>query len=196
MARAFRGRGGTAGYDSHRNSNGRNAAHDLSALRVHFRPVVRDHDLRRQLRERLEPPEGAGKAHPGQSPSRTEPPAANRHGLEHHGPDLLVHAAKHESPLRPDGAAVHRRLGAAQAVQIRSQCRGRFRLRRHGARVSGARRSEQAGVVRIEHRPGGAATRQQQHQCRRQLRGSRHAADERPRARALQHRAATSSRRS
>jgi cobalt-zinc-cadmium resistance protein CzcA len=49
-------------------------------------------------------------------------------------------------------------------------------------------------VVRIEHRPGGAATRQQQHQCRRQLCGRRHAADERSRPRALQHRAATSSR--
>ena len=83
----------------------------------------------------------------------------------------------------------HRRLGPAQAVQIRSQRGGRFRLRRHGARVPGARRPEQAGLVRIEHRPGGAAARQQQHQCRRQLRGRRHAADERPRAGALQQRA-------
>src|SRR5208337_1294702 len=97
MAGAFRGRGGTAGHDSHRNANGRNAAHDLSAIRVHFRSVVRDHDLRRQFRQRLEPPEGAGKAHPGQSPQRTKPSATNRHGLEHHGPDLLVHAEKHQS---------------------------------------------------------------------------------------------------
>ena len=170
MAGTFRRRGGTAGDDSDRDSNGRNAAHDLSALRVHFRPVVRDHDLRRQLRQRLEPPEGAGTAHPGQSPHRTEPAAANRHGLEHHRPDLLVHAEKHQSPLRPDGIEVARRLGSAQAVQIRSQRGGRFRLRRHGARVPGARGPEQAGVVRIEHRPGGAAACQQQHQCRRQLR--------------------------
>jgi hypothetical protein len=40
-AGTFRRRGGTAGHHSDRNSNGRNAAHDLSALRVHFRPVVR-----------------------------------------------------------------------------------------------------------------------------------------------------------
>ena len=50
MAGPFRGGGGAAGHDSDRDSNGRNAAHDLSALRVDFRPVVRDHDLRRQLR--------------------------------------------------------------------------------------------------------------------------------------------------
>ena len=31
---------------------------------------------------------------PGQNLS-----AANRHRLEHHGPDLLVHAEKHESPV-------------------------------------------------------------------------------------------------
>ena len=37
----------------------------LSAVRVDFRPVVRDHDLRRQLGERLESPEGAGEADPG-----------------------------------------------------------------------------------------------------------------------------------
>ena len=41
------------------------------------------------------------------------PAAADRHGLEHGRPDLLVHAAKHESQVRPDGAAVHRRLDAA-----------------------------------------------------------------------------------
>ena len=67
---------------------------------------------------------------------------------------------KHQSPVRPDGIEVARRLGSAQAVQIRSQRGGRFRLRRHGAGVPGARGPEQAGVVRIEHRPGGAAARQ------------------------------------
>src|SRR5271165_3390618 len=99
MAGTFRGRGGTAGYDSHRDANGRDAAHDLSALRVHLRSVVRDHDLRRQFGQRLEPPEGAGKAHPGQSSRWTKSPAANRHGLEYHRPDLLVHAEEHESPV-------------------------------------------------------------------------------------------------
>ena len=49
------------------------------------------------------------------------------------------------------------RLGSPQAVQICSQRGGRFRLRGHRARVPGARGSGQAGVLRIEHRPGGAA---------------------------------------
>jgi heavy metal efflux system protein len=42
------------------------------------------------------------------------------------------------------------------------QCCGRFRLRGHGARVPGARGPEQTGLLRIEHRPGGAAVGQQQ----------------------------------
>ena len=105
----------------------------------------------------------------GEPASWTKPSAANRHRLEHHRPDLLVHAAKHESALRPDGTQVDRRLGSAQAVQVRSECRRCFRFRRHGTRVPGARRSQQACLLRIEHRPGGAATRQQQYQCRWQL---------------------------
>ena len=161
MGGTFRRRSGTAGDDSDRDSNGRNAAHDLCALRVYFRPVVRHHDLRRQLRQRLEPPEGAGAAHPSKPPQRTEPSASNRNGLEHHWPDLLVHAAEHQSPVRPDGVKVPGGLGASQAIQIRSQRGRRFRFRRHGAGVPGARGPEQAGVVRIEHRPGGAAARQQ-----------------------------------
>ena len=84
---------------------------------------------------------------------------------------------------------VARRLGSPEAVQVRSQRGGRFRLRRHGARVSGARRPEQTGLVWIEHRPGGTAALQQQHQRRRQLCGSGPAADERSCARAVQHRA-------
>src|SRR5271157_2221725 len=99
MAGAFRGRGGAAGYDSNRDADGRDAAHDISAIRVHFRSVVRHHDLRRQLRQRLEPPEGPGKAHAGQSPSWTKLTASNRHGLEYHRPDLLVHTEKHKSPV-------------------------------------------------------------------------------------------------
>src|ERR1035438_3499612 len=106
MGGAFCGRGRAANHDSNRNTNVRNAAHDLSALRVYFRPVVRDHDLRRQFRERLEPAEGAGKAHPGQSPAWTKPSTSDRHRLERHGPDLLVHPEKHKSPIRPDGIEV------------------------------------------------------------------------------------------
>src|SRR5208282_2830534 len=114
MAGALRGRGGAASHYSHRDANVGNAAHDLSALRVYFRAVVRDHDLRRQFRERLESPEGAGKAHPGQSSSGAKPSTSNRHRLEHHGPDLLVHTEKHKSPLRLDGIEVDRRLGSPQ----------------------------------------------------------------------------------
>src|SRR5208283_5027332 len=99
MAGAFRGRGGAAGYHSNRDADGRDAAHDLSAIRVHLRSVVRNHDLRRQLGQRLEPPKGAGKAHAGQSPSWAKPAASNWNGLEYHWPDLLVHAQKHKSPV-------------------------------------------------------------------------------------------------
>ena len=38
--------------------------------------------------------------------------ASNRNGLEHHGPDLLVHDSKHESAIRPDGSKIDRRLDA------------------------------------------------------------------------------------
>src|ERR1019366_4624852 len=88
MAGPFRGRSGTAGHDSDRNSNERNAASYLSAIRVHFWPVLRDHDLRRQFRERLEPAEGPGKAYAGHSAART--PASNRLGLrsEEQTPEL------------------------------------------------------------------------------------------------------------
>ena len=134
----FRRRSGTASYHPDRDSNGRYAAHDLSALRVDIRPVVCDHDLRRQLGERLESPKGAGKADTGQSAAGAESAAANRHGLEHDRADLLVHPAELESALRPDGVAVARRLGPAQAIQVRSQRGGCFRFRRHGARVPGA----------------------------------------------------------
>src|ERR1039457_2253855 len=119
MAGPFRGRSGTAGHDSDRNSNERNAASYLSAIRVHFWPVLRDHDLRRQFRERLEPAEGPGKAYAGHSAART--PASNRLGLEPGWTDLLVHAEKYQPSLRLDGVEVHRRQDAPQGVQVRSQ---------------------------------------------------------------------------
>ena len=53
---------------------------------------------------------------PGQN---LQPQIGTDWGLD--GPDLLVYAAKHESAVRPDGTPVHRRLGAAEAVQIRHQ---------------------------------------------------------------------------
>src|SRR5580700_5576796 len=99
MAGALRGGGGTAGYDPDRDPNVGDAAHDLSAFRIDFRPVVRDHDFRRQFGQRLESPESAGEVNSSQSPAGTEPAAANRNRLEHDRPNLLVHAEKHESAL-------------------------------------------------------------------------------------------------
>src|ERR1017187_5610711 len=104
MAGPFLGGGGTAGDDSDRNSDERNSASCLSSIRVHFRAVLCDHDIRRQFAERLEPAACTGKAHPGHSTAR--PPASNRHGLEPGGPDLLVHAEKYQPSLRPDGTEV------------------------------------------------------------------------------------------
>src|SRR5260370_31927423 len=100
MAGALRRRGGTAGYDSGRNSNERNSASYLSAERVHLRPVLRDYDFRRQLGERLEPSESPGKAHAGEPSAR--PPASDQDRLAHGRPDLLLHAEKHQSPVLPD----------------------------------------------------------------------------------------------
>ena len=57
-----------------------------------------------------------------------------------------------------DGVTVDRRLDASEGVQVCSQCGRCVRLRGHGARVPGARRSEQTRFLRVEHRPGGAAT--------------------------------------
>ncbi len=74
--------------------------------------------------------------------------AADRHGLQPGRTDLLVHAEEHESAVRPDGAEVARGLGAREAVQVRAERGGCGQLRRHHARVSGARRSGQAGRLR------------------------------------------------
>ena len=47
------------------------------------------------IRQRLEPPEGARKAHAGQCAGGRA--ASNRYGLERNRPDLLVHDPEHES---------------------------------------------------------------------------------------------------
>src|ERR1700676_4163021 len=97
MAGPLRGRGRTASYDSHREANVWHAAPQFSAVRIDFRFVLRDHDFRRQLGQRLEPGEGPRKAYASQtSPG---PSASNRHGLEHYRPDLLVYPKKHKSAL-------------------------------------------------------------------------------------------------
>ena len=57
--------------------------------------------------------------------SARRPAAADRHRLQPGGPDLLVHARQHQSPVRPDGAEVARGLGAREAVQVRAQRGGR-----------------------------------------------------------------------
>jgi hypothetical protein len=53
-----------------------------------FRPVVRDHDLRRQLGQRLEPSESAGEVNSGRPSPGSKSSAADRHRLEHHRSDL------------------------------------------------------------------------------------------------------------
>src|ERR1039457_451441 len=139
-----------------KNSDERDPSYLIVALRVDFRSVLRDHDLRRHLNQRLEPAESAGETDAGVVTGRHT--ATNRDGLEHCWPDLLVHPEKHESPIRPDGASVHRRLDPAEGVQVRSECRRRLRFRRNCPGIPGARGPQQAGFVRIEHRPSGAAT--------------------------------------
>ena len=174
---------GMAGFALARRSDERDPSYLIVALRVDLRSVLRDHDLRRHLNQRLEPAESAGETDAGVVTGRHT--ATNRDGLEHCWPDLLVHPEKHESPIRPDGASVHRRLDPAEGVQVRSECRRRLRFRRNCPGIPGARGPQQAGFVRIEHRPSGAATGQQQHQRRRQLREGRPAADECSYARAF-----------
>ncbi len=83
--------------------------------------------------------------------------------------------------LRPDGAEVARRLDARKAVQIGARRGGCRQLRRHHARVPGGARPEPACGLRPEHRPGRAATGQQQRQRGRKFRRSRFAADQRAR---------------
>ena len=79
-----------------------------SAVRVDFWSLARNLHLRRPIRQRLEPPEGPGKAHAGQRPARRS--ASNRHRLEHRRPDLLVHDQEHQSSIRPDEHEEHRGL--------------------------------------------------------------------------------------
>ena len=89
-------RSGAAGHHSDRNRDERHPAPGASAVHVAVRPLQRDADLRRRIRERLEPAEGAGAAVAGH-PAR-ESAAADRHRLEPGRPDLLVHAAA--APIR------------------------------------------------------------------------------------------------
>ncbi len=87
-----------------------------------------------------------------------------------------------QSEIRPDGAQNPAGLGAGEAVQVRPERGGCGQLRRHHARISGARGSREAGGLRPEHRPSGTATGGEQRQCGRQLRGGGAAADQRARA--------------
>ena len=62
--------------------------------------------------------------------------------------------------IRRDGAEVDRGLGHRKAVQIGAECGRCGQFRRAHARISGARRSQQADLLRPQHRPGGAAAYQ------------------------------------
>ena len=96
-------------------------------------------DLRRQLGQRLEPPEGARAAQSGRSARWRV--AFHGHGLEPDRSDLLVHAEEHESHDRFDGPAVDPGLDDREGTQVRSRHRRCQHLWRHDARIPGARRS-------------------------------------------------------
>ena len=78
---------------------------------------------------------------------------ADRLRLQPRRPDLLLHAPQHQSAIRRDGTEGAGRLGAGEAVQIGARRGGRFQLRRPHARIPGAHRPQQAGLLRLEHRP-------------------------------------------
>ncbi len=92
VARPRRRRSGAAGHHPARNRDERHPAPGASALHFAVRPLQPDADLRRRIRQRLEPPEGAGAALAGQPAERLA--AADRLRLQPGRPDLLVHAAR------------------------------------------------------------------------------------------------------
>ena len=77
------------------------------------------------------------------------------------GPNLLLHPEKHESEIRRDGAEVLTGLDAGQTVQDSAECDRRIKFRRPHAGIPGEGRSGQARLLRPQHRPGGAAAREQ-----------------------------------
>jgi len=101
------------------------------------------------------------------------------HGLESGGADLFLLLAKHESELRRDGAEVHRGLGHREELQVGAQCCGCGQLWRADARIPSAAGSQQVGGLRAQPGAGGAATNEQQCECRRKLYRGRPPANQR-----------------
>ncbi len=116
--------------------------------------------------------------------SAREPSAPDRSRFQPRRPDLLLYLEEHEPGLRRHGAEIPPGLGAREAVQDGPQRGRRVELRRSHAGVPGARRPGKARLLRPQHRPGGAAARQQQRERGRQLHRGGHAADQRARRRA------------
>src|SRR5580692_7406779 len=95
MARALRRGNGTASLGSRRNPGVWDSTSHDGAVGVDFRSFPDYVDLRRPIHRRMEPPEGARKAHAGQYAGGGA--ATNRDRLEPHGADLLVYAPEHKS---------------------------------------------------------------------------------------------------
>ena len=169
-----------AGDHSAGNRHERDSGRGASALLLAVRLVGREADLRRRIGQRLESRAGAGAAGAGHLAARRD--AADGDRLEPGRPDLFLHAAEHQSQIRRDGIEVARRLGGGEELQVRAERGGCGQLRRSDARVPGAHRSGQADRLRPQHRPGGAATGEQQRQRRRKLHRGRPAAGGRARS--------------
>ena len=90
-----------------------------SALVLHLRALRPEADLRRRHGQRLEPREGAGASGAGHAAAGRL--AADGHRLEPGGPDLLLHAAQHQSAIRRDGAEIDRRLGGGEESEVRAR---------------------------------------------------------------------------
>ena len=180
VAGHLRGANRAAGHHSAGNRDERHPARGSPALLFAVRALRPEADFRRRRGERLEPREGTRAAFAGHLAAGVSPQMGTDWSPVGQIYFFTLHST--QSAVRRDGFEVARRLGGREKFQVRAQYRRRGQLRRPHARVSGSRRSQQADLLRTQHRPGGAAAHQQQRQCRRQLHRSRPAADQRPRS--------------
>src|SRR5439155_16722744 len=95
--------------------------------------------------------------------------ATNGHRLEPGWADLLLSSDQQEPEIRRHGPEVPAGLGPREAVQVGTERRGRVEPWRSHEGISGSCGPREAGRLRTQHRPDGAATGKQQRECRRQL---------------------------
>src|SRR5215469_3477378 len=89
---------------SARNGNERHSWNCAPSLVLSVRPSRSQTDLRRRLRQCLEPGASPGTTESGYTPSGRF--TANGHGLEPRRPNLFLHYSQYESEIRPDGIEV------------------------------------------------------------------------------------------